>query len=76
MFNTLLSNFNLLSKVIQIFVTLSSISPSIVIGETAGCCFLRSISNSFVFVTLRSKKLSLNSVVNLSTVEIKLMSLM
>ena len=39
MFSTLLSNFNLLSKIIPrylYFSTLSTISPSIVIGETAG----------------------------------------
>ena len=70
MLSTLLSNFNLLSEIIPrylYFSTLSTISPSIVIGETAGGCFLKSISNSFVFVTLRSKKLSLHHVVNLSS---------
>ena len=53
MFSTLLSNFNLLSKIIPrylYFSTLSTISPSIVIGETAGGCFLKSISNSFVYI--------------------------
>ena len=58
MFSTLLSNFNLLSKIIPrylYFSTLSTISPSIV------------ISNSFVFATLMSKKFVLHHVVNLST---------
>ena len=40
---------------------------SIVKGETSGGCFLKSVSNCSVFVTLRSKKLSLHNVVNFST---------
>ena len=62
-FMTLLSNCNLFHKIIPRYLhfsTLSTISPFIVIGETAGGCFLKSISNSFVSVTLRSKKLSLH----------------
>ena len=72
-FSTLPSNFNLLSKIIPknlYFSTLSTTSPSIVTDETAGGCFLKSISNSFflvTFVLLRSKKLSLHHAVNLST---------
>ena len=59
MFSILLSNINLLSKIAPRYLylsTLSTFSPSIVIGGTAGGCFLKSISNSFfVFVMLRSK---------------------
>ena len=36
------------------------------IGETAGGWFLKSISNSFAYITLRSKKLFLHYVENLS----------
>ena len=50
--------FYLLSKIIPRYMCFSTVSPSIVVGETAGGCFLKSISNSFVFVTLRSNELS------------------